>query len=178
MVRTAIAATALSLAASAPADVIITGILDGTIALSGVYTDEFVYIVNSSSASIAAFESIFGTTGDFANVITSGLVTGTGNDRFSLVAAGGDLSGTLDAIGNPGGSNIYQDSFLYRLDGTGPDGGFVEDNFFGPGNNALDGLTDTEIGAAVPFGTYQIPTPASAGLLALAGLTATRRRRA
>ena len=42
---------------------------DGTpTALTGTYTDAFVYVVNDA----AAFASVFGSDGDFANVITSG----------------------------------------------------------------------------------------------------------
>ncbi|CAH0999328.1 hypothetical protein LEM8419_00626 [Neolewinella maritima] len=123
---------------------------EGTpITLSGTYTDAFVYVVNGTDA----FAEAFGTAGDFANVIASGTVSGNGNDAFTL-----ELDGSIvDQVGGPIGddTSIYTDSYLYRTNGTGPDGTWVADNWITPGNNLLDGLTLVEIGAIVPFGTYQ-----------------------
>ena len=182
----------LSLLASAQDRVILTGLLDGTgpgatpraievyvqgtvdlsdytiqryantntdgtpIQLSGTYTDAFVYVVNGTDA----FAETFGTAGDFSNVISSGTVSGNGNDAFTL-----ELGGTIvDQVGGVIGDNtsIYTDSYLYRQDGTGPDGDWVAANWTIPGNDALDGLSYAEIGAIVPFGSYQ-PAGAASG---------------
>ncbi|MEM6394494.1 MAG: PEP-CTERM sorting domain-containing protein [Planctomycetota bacterium] len=142
-------------------------IFDFSIGLSGTFTDEFVYIVNTSD--LDDFEAIFGTTGDFANVITSTSITGNGNDAFRIVEG----TTVIDQI-STGGVVEYADGFLYRVDGTGPDGGFVIGNFT---SGSVDGLDITEYAATVPFGTYAIPEPASLGLLAAGGLLLAGRRR-
>jgi hypothetical protein len=141
---------------------------DATINLTGTYTDEFVYIVNTSD--IDDFENIWGTSGDFANVILSGTASGNGNDAFRLV----DPSATvIDQVGGfaEDTTNVYLDSYLYRLDGTGPDGAWVASNWFNPGNDSLDGLDEAGIFATVPLGTYStIPAPGALALLGLAGV--------
>ena len=124
---------------------------DGTpIQLTGTYTDAFVYVVNGTDA----FAEAFGTAGDFNNVISSGTVSGNGNDAFTL-----ERGGTIvDQVGGPIGddTSIYTDSYLYREDGTGPDGDWVAANWTIPGNDVLDGLSYAKIGAIVPFGSYRI----------------------
>ncbi|WP_420461368.1 ExeM/NucH family extracellular endonuclease [Neolewinella sp.] len=123
---------------------------DGTpVQLSGTYTDAFVYVVNDTDA----FVETFGTAGNFTNVISSGTVSGNGNDAFTL-----ELGGTIiDQVGGPIGddASIYTDSYLYRQDGTGPDGDWVATNWTIPGNDLLDGFSYAKIGAVVPFGSYQ-----------------------
>ncbi len=121
-----------------------------SIPLRGTYTDEFVYVTND----VAAFGEIFGDGGDFANVSPSGTVSGTGNDAFGLFrTADGAL---IDQTGGEelSGDNVYQDSYLYRNGGTGPDGGWVAANWAAPGNDVLDGKTAAELRDLVPFGTY------------------------
>ncbi len=121
------------------------------ITLTGTYTDAFVYVVNGQSE----FEAAFGTAGDFANIISSGSVSGNGNDAFAL-ATGGTV---VDVVGGPIGgpdANIYQDSYLYRKAGTLPSGSWNEADWNLPGNDVLDGLEAEAIGATVPFGTYLI----------------------
>ena len=122
------------------------------IALSGIYTDAFVYVVNGTEE----FAQAFGTAGDFANIIASGTVTGTGDDVFTLTR-----SGTLiDQVGGTIGEreDVYQDSYLYRNDGTGPDAAWIPANWAIPGNDVLDGKTLAEHGTIVPFGTYVATT--------------------
>jgi len=161
---------------SAKADVIITGILDGTlsggapkaielyvigtenladydlqrasnggsfgstVSLSGTFTDEFVYLVGTAGNGAADFAAVFGSSGDFANIaLVSGTVSGNGNDGFRLVLDG--TTAVVDQVWESNSSNAYQDSYLYRLDSTGPDGGWVPGNWSIPGNNLLDGLS-------------------------------------
>ena len=120
------------------------------IALSGTYTDAFVYVVNNA----ADFAEAFGAEGGFGNLIVSGSISGNGNDAFALARDGQVLDVVGGAIGGPD-PNIYQDSYLYRKDNTLPTGNWTAEHWQMPGNDVLDGLTAAEIGAAVPFGTYR-----------------------
>ncbi len=125
-------------------------------ALSGSYTDEFVYVINNQHD--AAFTSTFGTAGDFSNRIPGTNLFGTGDDVF-VVRQGATI---IDQVGGDigDGSNIYQDSWLYRNDNTGPDGTWIAANWMNIGNNfSLDGFSFAQMGAAVPFGTYSTQPP-------------------
>jgi len=133
-----------------------SGSITDMTSLSGTYTDEFVYVVNNQHD--AAFTSAFGNSGDFANRIFGNNILGTGDDAFSL-AQGGTI---IDVVGGTIGTsfNNYQDSWLYRNDNTGPDGAWVAGNWMNVGTtDALDGLSLAQMGAAVPFGTYQTTPP-------------------
>ncbi|TWT96170.1 hypothetical protein Pla108_32570 [Botrimarina colliarenosi] len=146
---------------------------DENFSLTGTFTDTFVYFVANASA----FNSVFGISG--SNVIVSGAITGNGNDGFRFVDS---TSTVVDAVGEGSSTNLYLDSYMYRVSETGPDGGFVPANWSIPGNNILDGLTAAQTRAAVPFGTYTIapipePTAALCGslLAGVLGLTVARR---
>lgn len=151
-------------------------VFDYTINLTGTYTDEFVYLVGSAYSGVAQFEVLFGTSGDFTNVVADSGISGNGNDGFRLITASD--STVVDQIygTESSASDIYLDSYMYRIDGTGPDGGWVASNWTIPGNGALDGLSAAEQAAAVPFGTY-VPEPATMALLGLGSLVLARRRR-
>lgn len=123
--------------------------------LSGTYTDAFVYIVNNQHD--AAFTSTFGNAGDFANRIPSNIMFGNGNDAFVLVQGGTVIDQTGGEILSS--TDIYEDSYLYRNDNTGPDGGWVAANWMVPGNDVLDGQSFAQIGVIVPFGTYSTTPP-------------------
>jgi hypothetical protein len=87
-----------------------------TLSLTGIFTDEFVYVVNTETV----FDDAWGTSGDFANVIQNGNVSGNGNDSFRLVDAG-DNSIVYDIIGDPtSGTDTWEDGFIYRKDNLGP----------------------------------------------------------
>jgi hypothetical protein len=96
-----------------------------------------------------------------------------------------DVFGDINAAPAVGASWNYQDSYAYRVDGTGPDGAtFVIANWTFGGSDVLDsqGASGTN-GGVVPFGTYEaavIPEPTTAGLafLAAMGLVTLRRRSA
>lgn len=165
-------------------DVIITGIMDGTLtggkpkvielyvvgtadlsnytmerssngdpfdisfSLSGTYTDQFVYLIGTGHA--PEFEAIFGTTGDYANVIESGTVSGNGDDGFRIL-----LNGTvIDQVWTEDTGDSYRDGYWYRNNETGPDAGWDPNNWTASGNDALDGLDEAGIRANTPFGTY------------------------
>jgi hypothetical protein len=135
--------------------------------LSGTFTDQFVYITSDA----AAFNTVFGISG--ANVVENGAITGTGNDAFRFVPDS-NTSTVIDVVGL-GGDNIYNDSYMYRNNGTTADTAWNASNWSIPGNGTLDSLDEAATAAAVPFGTYVIPEPSSfllfgAGLGALAYL--------
>lgn len=60
----------------------------------------------------------------------------------------------------------FTDSWVYRIDNTGPDGStFNIDNWTGPGRNALDDETSNSAAEfPVPIGTYQIAREQTAGV--------------
>lgn len=144
--------------------------------LTGSYSDTYVYLVGSSNSGEAAFDSVFGTTGIFANrAYVGSQVNGNGDDGFQIRNAAGDT--VIDQVWTEDTNNSYIDSFWYRNDNTGPDGGWVPTNWTAAGNGSLDGLDAAQHTAAIPFGTYQVPEPGSLALLALGGLLIARRRR-
>ncbi|MBC6996508.1 ExeM/NucH family extracellular endonuclease [Neolewinella lacunae] len=136
---------------------------DATLNLSGTYTDAFVYLINND----AGFTATFGSSGDFGNrILDNSFVSGNGNDRFRLVQISN--SAVIDQTGGNSDVNIYLDSYIYRNDNTGPDGGWVAANWQNVGmNDVLDGLSYPQIAAAVPFGTYS-RTPAGPSVNAIA----------
>ena len=143
--------------------------------LSGTYTDSFVYVANSST-----FSTVFGSSGDFANLITNGNITPTGNDAFRLVDEATKTT-VIDIIGDPTNStSIHQDGWMYKNDGVGNIVSYDSSAFTFSGNNALDNLTNAQTAAAVPFGTYVVPEPSTyallAGMFALASVMLRRRR--
>ena len=121
------------------------------IALTGTYTDAFVYVVNGTES----FAAAFGDEGDLANVIASGNITGNGNDAFALFTNGT----VIDVVGGPIGGpavDIYQDSYLYRKNGTFANGSWTAADWDAPGNDILDDLDAAGIGRTVPFGTFAL----------------------
>lgn len=183
--------TGLLFSQQAHAEVIITGILDGTLPggspkaielyidgtedlseyfldkaangspfnganeqLSGIYTDEFVYLTNNAGN----FEEVFGVSGDFSNLLELAIATGNGNDAFRIVGLDNEV---VDQVWYEEDSDIYRDSYMYRVNNTGPDGAYVAANWMIPGANILDDATGEEIAEMVPFGSYQhtlVPT--------------------
>ncbi len=141
----------------------------------GIVSDAFVYLIGSGFSGEAQFDSVFGNAGDFANRLVSGNVSGNGDDGFRVLDAS---SVVIDQVWTEDTNDAYKDSFMYRMDGTGPDGGWNPANWMIPGNGVLDGLDAAGHAAAVPFGTYVVPAPGALALVGFAGLTATRRRRA
>jgi uncharacterized protein len=83
-------------------------------------------------------------------VITSGYVSGNGNDAFRLKQG----SSVIDQVAAQSSSYSYQDSYIYRSDNTGPDGGWNAANWTLAGNGALDGKNALQHASTVPFGQY------------------------
>lgn len=141
----------------------------------GTITDSFVYLVGNSSG-LTSFQTVFGMSGDFANTFILGGVSFNGDDGFQIVDAG---STVLDQVWKEDTTDSYRDSYLYRINGTGPEGAvWTPGNWMIPGNDTLEDMNAQQTEAAVPFGTYQVPSPGALSLLTIGGLVATRRRRA
>ena len=121
-------------------------------ALSGIFSNTFVYLVKTDHA--GAFVDVFGDEGIFANVIHLGIVGGNGNDGFQIRDTA--TSSVIDQVWTEDATDSYRDSYWYRRHGTGPDGGWITSSWETPGNDALDGLDEAGLRAAVPFGTYSI----------------------
>lgn len=142
----------------------------------GTVSDSFVYLIGGGASGLTNFQNVFGTSGDFANTFSMGNANGNGDDGFQIVDAS---STVLDQVWQSNTSDSYRDSYLYRMDGTGPEGAtWTAANWLIPGNDTLDGMNEMQISAAVPFGTYQVPAPGAIALLTMSGLISTRRRRA
>ena len=120
--------------------------------LSGIYSDTFVFLVKSDQ--VEAFHTVFGDTGIYANIIPLTIINGNGNDAFQVRDTSGAI--VVDQVWYENVTETYRDSFWYRQNGTGPDGGWIESNWYTPGNDALDGLDEAGLKAAVPFGAYAI----------------------
>ena len=120
--------------------------------LSGVYSNTFVYLVKTDHAGI--FVDVFGDEGIFANVLLLGIIGGNGNDGFQVRDEA--TSSVIDQVWMEDATDSYRDSYWYRKHGTGPDGGWDPSCWETPGNDALDGLDEAGLRAAVPFGTYSV----------------------
>jgi hypothetical protein len=140
-----------------------------TTSFGAIPAASYFYVTNSATT----LNSVFG-----PGLIThqNGGITPTGNDsgRIQLKS---DSSVIDEAYTNTSSTNVYQDSYMYRLDGTGPDSTYNAANWTFGGNNLLDGKTEAEIGAMVPLGTFAIPEPSAVGLIGLASLMTLARRR-
>ncbi|VGO13252.1 hypothetical protein PDESU_01808 [Pontiella desulfatans] len=136
--------------------------------LSGTYTDEFVYLVDTDNDD--EFASCFGSSGDFANVLIVASIAHNGDDRVGIATSSDVLVDYYGAAGVDGSGQSweYTDGFAYRDDGTGPDGTFAESNW-DISLGGVDGLDAAGHGATVPFGTYAIPEPMTLSFIALFG---------
>ncbi|MCK9398570.1 MAG: T9SS type A sorting domain-containing protein [Bacteroidales bacterium] len=120
--------------------------------MSGVFTNTFVYLVKPDH--VNAFHDVFGNEGIFTNVVPMGIINGNGNDGFQVRLKVGSV--VVDQVWQEDATDSYRDSYWYRKHGTGPDGGWLPSAWETPGNDALDGLDEAGLQAAVPFGTYAV----------------------
>ncbi|WP_417858060.1 DUF5689 domain-containing protein [Xanthomarina gelatinilytica] len=106
----------------------------------GTVVDDFVYVTTSGSADaiISEFPSLAS-----ANILISNTMNLNGDDRIRIVLTSDstviDQYGVSDVDGS-GESWEYADSYATRVNGTGPDGGFIEANWNYGGAGTLDGL--------------------------------------
>ena len=120
-------------------------------ALSGIFSDTFAYLIGSNFDGEERFNSMFGITGIFANrALVGGIINFDGNDGFRIM----DGITVIDQVWKVDNTKVYRDSYMYRNDETGPDGGWIADNWYIPGNDVLDGLSEEEQAASVPMGSY------------------------
>ena len=126
--------------------------LGSVAALSGIYSNTFVYLVKSDH--VVEFHSVFGESGYYANVIPLAIVSGNGNEGYQIRDTVGDV--VIDQVWLEDPTDSYRDSYWYRINGTGPDGTWLAAHWGSPGNDALDGLDEAGLRAAVPFGFYSL----------------------
>lgn len=123
-------------------------------ALTGTYQNEYVYLIGSGNNGEADFDAIWGTSGDFANrPLVSSVITHNGNDAYRLIKG----TTIIDQVWLQNNTPVYENSYMYRYNATGPDGGFSIPNWYMASPNTLAGKDDSEIVAIVPFGTYIPP---------------------
>lgn len=106
------------------------------------------------------FNSFFG----MMPTYTSGVVGINGDDAIELYEGTTiiDTFGDVDMDGT-GEAWDYLDGWAYRVNGTGPDGGFVLANWTFSGADALDGETDNSTAATpYPIATYTNPALSNA----------------
>jgi hypothetical protein len=120
--------------------------------MNGFYANTFVFLVKSDQ--VEAFHSVFGNEGIFANVLPMSIVSGNGNDGFQVRLKAGSV--VIDQVWLEDATYSYRDSYWYRKHGTGPDGGWLPSAWETPGNDALSGMDEAGLQAAVPFGTYSV----------------------
>lgn len=128
------------------------GAWDDKGALSGIFTDRFVYLSNTANNGQTAFESVFGTAGVFADVIYTSDVNGNGDEGFQIVKISD--SSVVDQVWTMDTSDAYKDSYMKRKNDTGPDGDWVIANWTLAGNGALDGTDAANHATAFAAGTY------------------------
>ena len=122
-----------------------------------IVAGQFIYVVTEAPS----FNTFFGFNPDYFNNVASI----NGDDAIILYKNG--IS--IDMCGDPtvdgtGTAWDYLDGWIYRKNGTGPDGGFVLDSWNLSGIDALDGETSNATSATpFPIGSYVIPEPASIG---------------
>jgi predicted extracellular nuclease len=125
-----------------------------TFPAGSTYENEFVYVVNPAGED--EYLAAYGNSGDFQNYLTSGNISGNGNDPYQLLNTSGTV---LDQTGGPiGTSNNYKDGHRYRVNNTGPDAGWIENNWNG-GNATVDNQAVTAYAEITMFGTYTVTPP-------------------
>ncbi|MFK7851004.1 MAG: hypothetical protein AB8D78_08510 [Akkermansiaceae bacterium] len=139
---------------------------------------DFIYVATEAPEFTAAF--------GFAPTFITNDVNHNGDDDFYIYGPGNtliDVWGGSDGVDNTGTVSDILDSWAYRNDANGPNTTFTASEWTIAATNSLDGLSPSQTGAAVPFGTYSagsaavIPEPSTALLGALSCLLLFRRRR-
>lgn len=107
-----------------------------SLATFGVVTDDFVYV--STVADLTILNQEFPSTVG-KQVLVSSVINLNGDDRIRIVQ-GATVIDQFGVSGVDGTGTTWEttDSYAKRLDGTGPDGGFVEANWNIPGTASLD----------------------------------------
>lgn len=106
-----------------------------------------------------------------------------GDDDFYIYQNGAliDVWSGSDGVDNTGTATDILDSYAYRISNNGPNTTFNASEWTIAAPNTLDGLTASEIAAAIPLGTFtaplSVPEPSSTALLGLVGLVGVVRRR-
>lgn len=142
-------------------------------AMTGTATDEFIYVEYGNG-----MLPYFG----FGSDYSSSVVNHNGDDTIGLFHDD-VLVDIIGELGVDGTGEAWEclDSYLYRQDFTQPSTTWNAADWIVPGTNHLDPQGSSgangDAGITVPFGTYQVPEPATMGLLVLGGIAALVRRR-
>ena len=123
-------------------------------------TGQFLYLARNSND----FENFFGFVPDFV-LGSSAALNPSGDDAVELFFDSGGTPTLVDTFGdiNVDGTGTdwdYQTSWAYRINNTGPDGGFNINNWRLPGRNVSSfnsGSTNTTALIPYPIGTYGQP---------------------
>lgn len=112
---------------------------------------DVIYVSSESTG----FTSFFG----FAPDYTTGAMSINGDDAIELFENGIviDTFGDIDTDGT-GEAWEYTDGWAYRVDNTGPDGGFVLANWTFSGITQLDGTTNDLSAVPFPISNYSLTT--------------------
>ncbi len=111
-----------------------------------VTAGSFIYVTTAATG----FNSFFGFASRLMKMVSMGI---NGDDAVELFENGVviDTYGAIDVNGD-GEVWDYTDGWAYRLNNTGPDGGFVSANWYYSGTNVLDGeTTNASAGNAFPY---------------------------
>jgi len=115
-----------------------------------VEAGDFIYVITDTDGDDQLFNDFFGFNADYQ----ASAAAISGDDAVELFLDGVvvDLFGFID-MGNEGWD--YQDSWAYRLNGTGPETVFNAADWIIPGSDALEGeLTNADAANPFPVGTY------------------------
>jgi hypothetical protein len=110
-----------------------------TLTALGTVTDGFAYITKNTN--LSTFNTEFPSLSS-ANILVSNVIDLNGNDRIRIIANSTSIvidQYGVEGVDGTGESWEYKDSYAKRIDGTGPDGGFVEANWIIAGKDALKG---------------------------------------
>lgn len=122
----------------------------------------YLYLTNVQ----VEFSAFFGFDADFVDDASNSSVSINGDDAVELFRNGEvvDVFGEIDVDGS-GQPWEYLDGWVYRVNGTGPDGStFVPSNWIYGGIDALEGgMTNSTVANPFPAGTYD---PSGSGALA------------
>ena len=117
----------------------------------GSLTDTFAYITNDSTGLNTEF-------GINTNVIQNSGISSNGDDGFQLADGSDTVIDRFGVDGEDASGKDWEhvDTYVYRKDGSTPNGGsFNVSNWIFGSQNLLDGTCGTTLGSLVPLGSFK-----------------------